>query len=407
MTQYVLTTSIRRMGVWLRRDAGGWDDICQRLFGKPGYIESRRAAESSGARKPSESQDESHAEWSATSSCFALLLAWMGMNRRNEEERAKAKALLHQWLLTFCSVTSRESALSTVPAEVCSQSCERAGESSNCACWRAVEQMRLDTGPTHTRIERLLGACLGRTECPKCLLYLGFLVLELETSMVQEYDPEAYLTDGTKAVDNQMGRQKRRRIDEGVKESTLQAVAAGRAHNSASLLKAMDDSRHGQAHQWEVMFLKEHLARMQLAWQAGGCFGLAPDAARFGNPGQENVICSVWHADTLTGGWAPPQVYSSRPPPKLQGNPTSAHLYQTCCSHVQCCSRPPLNCCSFTSVLRRFYNSHFFRRKEHFWVPGFYRSKTAAVQRRSAAALREVILTVLLKTFCVSVGIQM
>ena len=59
-----------------------------------------------------------------------------------------------------------------------------------------------------------------------------------------------------------------------MKESTLNAVVAGRAHNSASLLRALDDSRHGQAHQWETKFLKEHLFRMQLAWQSG-CFGLA------------------------------------------------------------------------------------------------------------------------------------
>ena len=37
-------------------------------------------------------------------------------------------------------------------------------------------------------------------------------------------------------------------------------------------------------------------------------FWAGRDAARFGNPGQENLICSVWHVDTWTGGWAPPQV---------------------------------------------------------------------------------------------------
>ena len=54
---------------------------------------------------------------------------------------------------------------------------------------------------------QLLVTCLGRAECPKCLMYLGVLLLELQTSVFREFDPEAHLTDGTKAVDNQVGKQ--------------------------------------------------------------------------------------------------------------------------------------------------------------------------------------------------------
>ena len=36
---------------------------------------------------------------------------------------------------------------------------------------------------------------------------IGVLLLELQTSVFREFDPEAHLTDGTKAVDNQVGKQ--------------------------------------------------------------------------------------------------------------------------------------------------------------------------------------------------------
>ena len=312
ITQYVISSQIRRLGPWLRRDAQGWNELCQRLFGTPGYIESRRASESSTSVQHPVGQDqESHAEWASSTSSVVLLLAWLGVSRRSDEERSKAKGLLLQWLLKFSAAESREAILSAIPSDVAQQVCQYAGAAGSCACWAAIDSLTQNRGATHERLQTLLLECMVRKECGKCLMYLGYLSLELQAVVDETFDPDSFLTDGTKAQDNQVGRQKRRRIDEGVKESTLAAVAAGRAHNSTALLRAMDDRRSGQAHLWDTTFLKEHLARMQLSWNKGGCFGLTPDAARFGNPGQENLICAVWHADTLTGGWAPPQVLDS------------------------------------------------------------------------------------------------
>ena len=73
------------------------------------------------------------------------------------------------------------------------------------------------------------------------MMYLGLLVVEIENSTLQHFDPTEHITDGTKTEDIHRGKQKRRKMDEGVEESTHQAVASGRAHNSTSLIKALGD----------------------------------------------------------------------------------------------------------------------------------------------------------------------
>ena len=308
LTQYVLVAAVRRLGVWLRRDAGGWSSLCETLLGHPGYLESKRASQAGSASGSQGLGADAHGEWAAPTDSFVLLMVWLGEHRRNGEEREKSKAVLLQWILRFMSAESRELLLSTVPEQVHSSSCERSGSDGRCPCWAAVIERVESRGASHECIQQLLLVCISRTECPRCSSLLHHLTSQIQRAVVSSYDADDHLTDGTKAEDIHIGKHKRRRIDEGVKTSTMQAVIAGRAPNSTSLLRAMGDDRSGQAHHWDAMLLRETLARYTYTWKGGGCFGLAPDGARLGNPGQENLICSVWHAESATGGWAPPQV---------------------------------------------------------------------------------------------------
>ena len=105
-----------------------------------------------------------------------------------------------------------------------------------------------------------------------------------------------------------MGKIQARRLDGDFKASCAAAAQAGSARNVCALLKANDDSRQAGASKWAPRMLAHEVAKMWLTWRSGGIVGLAPDGARFGNPGEDTYVIPCYHSSSGSGGWLPPQV---------------------------------------------------------------------------------------------------
>ena len=181
-----------------------------------------------------------------------------------------------------------------------------------CTCVSTCLAAGLESASSSEALSQKMICCWRHAECQGCLYYLGWLLQHMDehlqaTFVAEDHEQLGYLVDRTED-----DKTKRRRVDDGVKLSVFDALAKGRACSAHSLLRAAGDDRAGYAHLWVAQVLAQELSSMTLNWARGGTFGLIPDGARFSNPGTELMMCGVWHCDSQTGAWMPPQAIGDK-----------------------------------------------------------------------------------------------
>ena len=300
-----------RLSRFVKRDLRDFQIVHQGLFPEEAaIIESWKAA----AANDRSSSSDSHQEFAVSTLSLCLMLVWFAHHRHQLAERSRSEEVLRTVFRYLLPGALCEEVLHLgIPDSVLSEdACSQIDEQGLCRCCGGVlatlaSPVSEQVPAAQLLVDSLLELSGGQHHlCRQSVAFLGFLLLEavrrLEASFVpSDWNQDALKTSQAGAVE---GRQAR--VDHDLKAAAVAAVAAGRAHNTQALMKAIGYEK--DAKQWEKSELVNWWYASSKLLTKPSTLVLAVDPARFGNPGEEVVVTQAQHISAGLSLWMPPMV---------------------------------------------------------------------------------------------------
>lgn len=321
---FILQRCPVKLSSLLKRDLSEWCDLCSAVLGAGSITLSARQVICRTADADNEGLDDPlvRQEHSCSTPALLLFFAWWRMHRRRHADRERCLGLAVALLDRLLSAERQLSCLAACPATG-SSSCTKE-PIVNGVCLRLHTVARTVAGlagdPGRRAIESL-GEMLAFADCEGVAQWVTDQLDKLGSAIDAAVRAMEGCSDPLQSKHVLVGKKKNLRIDEDVKTAYFEAVRDGRAHSVESLQSALDDPRGKAARNWIHERMQVAMAAGWVTGARGGCFSIAADGSRFGNPAEETVAYAWWHPSSSTAGWLPVQAgtVSSTPPPPAKG----------------------------------------------------------------------------------------
>eukprot|EP00971_Amphidinium_carterae_P022303 439904-Amphidinium_carterae.1 len=301
-----------RLSRFIARDISDYRGWYEGLFGSQPITENHRTASANNRLAEADAQTE----FTIKTDGLLLLLLWLRYGRHKASEQQRAEEVFQALVYTFCFACEHVAG-GAMLAELAFAPCCSAMdvETDCCECLvECRELMQAELGSEEVRADSVAAALVEMARPSECVQrdrYLAHIITQLSEVAHSTFRVSSWNTDALRSLPPVLSSRAKRqkRVDTDLKRAAFEAVTAGRAHKMKAQMRATGDPRGGGVKKWDKEQLRGYLYAASQVFSIPSSISMCPDAARFGNPGEEVLVSPAVRLASGTSMWMPPQVH--------------------------------------------------------------------------------------------------